>query len=236
MQARTAPLYASAPFYFLLLLLVALVGFFPSYYSKLGSAKAVHQFHGGVATLWMLLLIGQAWLMRRRQLALHRTIGKSSIVLAALFVVSGLMITHEMVTGDGGFARRFGPRLAFIDISSVAFFVFAYLMAIHHRREVQLHARYMACTALPLLPPALSRLLGHYVLADGATFGQAFHLSFVAAELVVVALLVHDWRGGNVRPPYVILLAVLLVQQLSYELAPHIGPWMGLLEWYAGRG
>ena len=227
MQARTTPLYGSAPLYFGLLLAVALAGFYPSYYGRLGEAKALHQFHGGVATLWMLLLIGQGWLMRTRRLALHRTIGKCSIVLAALFVVSGLLIMRDMLTRDSGFARMFGPRLAFIDLSSVLFFAFAYGAAIYYRRNMALHARFMVCTALPLLPPALSRALGHYVLAPGASFGQALHISYIVSELIVVALLAHDLKTGKLRLPYLILLGVLMVQQASFEL----GPWGALVGW-----
>lgn len=232
---RALPFYSDAPLYFLLLLLIALVGFFPSYYSKLGSGSFAHQFHGAMATLWMLLLITQGVLMRRRKIVLHRALGKASIVLAALFVVSGLMIVQAMLTGESGFSRKFGPRLAFVDISSVAFFIFAYLMALYHRREIALHARYMSCTALPLLPPALSRVLGHFVLPDGATFGQAFHISFVVAELVALALVAADARGGKIRAPYVILLALLLLQQASYEVSASIGPWQALVGAIAGR-
>jgi uncharacterized membrane protein len=235
MQARTAPFYGDAPLYFVLLLLVALVGFFPSYYSRLGNGQFAHQFHGAMATLWMLLLITQGFLMRRRKVVLHRALGKASIVLAALFVVSGLMIVQAMLTGESGFSRAFGPRLAFVDLSSVAFFVFAYLMAIYHRREIALHARYMSCTALPLLPPALSRVLGHYVLPDGASFAQAFHISFFVAELIVVALLASDARGGKVRAPYVILLLLLIAQQASYEVSMSIAPWAALVGALAGR-
>lgn len=239
MQASTSPrplpFYSDAPLYFLLLLLIALAGFFPSYYSKLGSGKFAHQFHGAMATLWMLLLITQGWLMRQRKVALHRAVGKASILLAGLFVVSGLMIVQAMLTSDSGFSRAFGPRLAFVDFSSVAFFIFAYLMALYHRRDVQLHARYMSCTALPLLPPALSRALGHYVLPDGATFGQAFHISFIAAELVALALVAADARSGKIRPPYVILLVLLLAQQASYEVSAGIGPWQALVSAFAGR-
>ena len=227
MQARALPLYRNSPLYFSLLLVTALVAFFPSFYSRMGEAKFAHQFHGAMSTLWMLLLIGQGWLMRTRRLALHRTIGKCSIVLAALFVVSGLLIMRDMLTRDSGFAKMFGPRLAFIDLSSVLFFAFAYGAAIYYRRDRTLHARFMVCTALPLLPPALSRALGHYVLAPGASFGQALHISYIVSELIVVALLAHDLKTGKLRVPYLILLGVLLVQQASFEL----GPWGALVGW-----
>jgi hypothetical protein len=229
MQARPAPFYHLAPLYFFLLLLTALVGFYPNFFSKVGEARNVHRFHGGVATLWLLLLISQSWLIRARQIQLHRLMGRMSVVLAVLFVASGLMIVHDMLSNDSGFSKAFGARLAFIDLSSILYFAFAYVMAILHRRDMGLHARFMASTALPLLPPALARVLGFYVLPDGSTFAMALHLSFFAAELVVLALLLDDRRRGKLRAPYLILLAVLVVQQASYNLSLDVKPWRELV-------
>lgn len=231
MHARSQPLYRNAHFYFLLLLVTALVGFFPSYYSRLGQASFTHHFHGILATLWMLMLIGQAWLMRQRALKLHRAIGKSSIFLVVLFAVSGLMIVHDMLTRSGGFALAFGARLAFLDTVAVLYFVFAYAMAIRHRREVQLHARYMASTAILLLPPALGRIVGGLILPPPPSFEVAFHVSFVLTELIVLALILHDRMTGKVRPPYLILLAVTLVQHASFEVMHRLGAWQALVAW-----
>ena len=231
MYARPMPLYHRSPLYFSLLLLIAIVGFFPSFYARALEAKGLHQFHGIVATLWMLLLIGQGWFMRSRKISVHRSVGKLSLVLVPLFAVSGLMIVHDMLTRDSGFARSFGPRLAFVDISSIVFFVFAYAMAIYHRGEMALHARYMAATALPLLPPALSRLLGNHVAAV-TSFDMAFHLSYIASELVVVALLLHDRKqSGKMQAPYLILFVLLLAQQASFNLSMSIAPWVGVVGW-----
>lgn len=231
MQVRTQPFYSNAPFYFILLLATAFVGFFPSYYSRLGQASFTHHFHGIMATLWMLLLIGQAWLMRQRAVKLHRAIGKSSIFLVVLFAASGLMIVHDMITRDGGFARAFGARLALLDTIAVFYFVFAYSMAIRHRRDIQLHARYMASTAILLLPPAAGRIIGGMILPPPPSFEMAFHLSFMLTELVVLALIVHDRSTGKLRPPYLILLAVTLVQHASFEIMHRLGAWQSLLTW-----
>lgn len=230
MQARAAPLYSRSPWYFSLLLLTAFAGFFPSYYARLGDARALHHFHGATATLWIALLIGQGWLMRRKQVALHRSIGKASLLLVPLFAISGLMIVHDMLTRDSGFARTFGPRLSFIDISSVAWFVFAYCMALHFRRDMPLHARFMASTALPLLPPALSRLVGG-VVPGVSSFDMALHIAFIVSELIVAALLLHDRKLGKMRAPYLLLLALLLLQQASFAWAMKLAPWRAVVAW-----
>ncbi|MES2898100.1 MAG: hypothetical protein V4723_00155 [Pseudomonadota bacterium] len=232
MQIRPEPLYRNAPFYFALLLLTALVGFFPSFYSRIGEAKFTHLLHGGVATLWMLLLIGQSWLVRQRQLRWHRAIGKASVLLVVLFAIGGVMIDHDMLTRSGGFAKAFGHRLFFLDMMATVYFVVAYALAIHNRHNVQLHARFMASTALLLLPPALARVLGFYVLPEGSSFALAFHLGFAISSLVVLALMLHDYHsGGKVRAPYLILLAVMLVQQASYEVLPRLDAWMNFVGW-----
>jgi hypothetical protein len=232
MYARPMPLYHRSPFYFSLLLLIALIGFYPSFYSRAIASSGLHQFHGIVATLWLLLLISQGWLMRRKRISVHRSVGKLSLVLVPLFAISGLMMVHDMLTRDSGFARTFGPRLAFIDLSSIVFFVFAFCMAIYFRRDVGLHARFMASTALPLLPPALLRVLGTHV-PSVTTFDMALHLSYVATELVVVALLLNDRKqSGHMRAPFLILLALLLVQQASFEWSTQLGPWMAILTWF----
>ena len=232
MLERSSQLYYRAPWYFALLLLVAVVGFFPSYYARLPEARALHHFHGLTATLWMLLLLCQGWLMRRKKVARHRTLGKLSLVLVPLFAISGMLVLHDMLTRDSGFARAFGPRLAFIDLSSVLWFVFAYCMAIHYRRDMPLHARFMASTALPLLPPALSRALASLVPAVDS-FDLALHLSFAATELVVLALLLHDKKLGKLRAPYLLLLALLVVQQASFQLSMQYAPWRAVVGWIA---
>lgn len=229
MHARTQVFYSNSPLYFGILLLVALVGFFPSFYGRIGEAKMVHQFHGTVSTLWMLLLIGQGWLMRTRRVALHRAVGKASLVLVVLFVISGFMIIHDMLTRGGPFAKMAGPRLAFVDVSTILFFAFTYGMAIYYRKQMQLHARFMVCTALPLIPPALVRAL--HMFLPGMSFPQGFHACFIVTELIVLALLYHDSRTGKVRAPYLILLAVLLVQEASFEYAMKFGPWRDVVAW-----
>lgn len=233
MHARTPVFYSNSPLYFGILLIVALVGFFPSYYGRIGDAKMVHQFHGAMATLWMLLLIGQGWLMRTRRLTLHRAVGKASILLATLFVISGFVIVHDMLTREGHFAKVFGPRLVFVDLSTILFFAFAYGMAIYYRKQMQLHARFMVCTALPLIPPALVRIAHRFLPA--MTFDQGFHACFIVTDLIVLALIFHDSRTGKVRAPYVILLAVLLMQHAAFEFSLKLGLWRDVVAWIAAR-
>ncbi|HEU4951833.1 MAG TPA: hypothetical protein VFT46_07760 [Holophagaceae bacterium] len=220
--------YPRAPLYFSLLLLLAVAGFYPSYFGRLRSADAVHHAHGIAATLWMLLLIAQSWLIGRSRRRAHRILGWSSLILVAFFLLSGLGVIHAMVASAGPFSARYGARLAFVDLVSLIFFAGAYGLALARRKDAALHMRLMASTAPLLIPPALSRLLANTLPAIH-TFETAFQLSFLAAELVALALILDDRRQGRVRAPYPALLAALVLEHAGFFLVAAWPAWGQLM-------
>ena len=233
MNVRTMPLYPRAVFWFVLLLLTALLGFSGTYFMRLAENNLVRHLHAATAFAWLLLLIAQAWLMRRRNFALHRKLGRSSLALAPLFVVTGLFLVQDMLARPGPFIKPYAERLAFVDLVTLAWFAAAYLLALRHRRETPLHARYLASTALLVLPPALVRAVGMFV--PGVTsFDMAFHLGTFVAEALVVGLMVHDLRSeGRVRPPYPLLLAATVIGHVGFVVLPGVLVWSRFCAWYA---
>jgi hypothetical protein len=216
-------MYRNAWLYFLLAFLVALAGFYPTYLTQLGSTDPIRHFHGIMATLWMLVLMTQAWFMRQRKVELHRRLGRMSLLVVPLFVLSGALVVHAMLSETTrGFVQAYGNRLAFLDVTSLAYFVWTYAMALRHRKEMQLHQRYMSSTVVLLLPPALARLVAVQL---HSSFDFALHMSFVISEAVVVAMLVHDRLRSKVRAPYVILLGFTVFQHASVLVTPHWTWW-----------
>jgi hypothetical protein len=217
-------MYKHAYVYFLLALLVAIGGFYPSFFSRLGQTDPVRMFHGVMATLWLLMLVGQSWLYARRQLRLHRLIGRLSLAVMPLFVISGMLVLHDILAGQQrGFVKAFGTMLGFLDLTTLLYFAWSYCMAIAYRNRIQLHGRYMASTATLLLPPALARLMASLQLPFINSFMSAVHASYFATELVVAAMLLSDWRHGGIHRPYVILLIFTVLQHLSVLVTPKIG-------------
>ena len=133
MQERTIFLYPRAPLYFSLVFLVAIIGFYPSFFSKLKETDAIHHFHGFMATAWMLMLITQGWLMRKRKFSSHRALGRLSAVIAPLFIASGFLVIHAMLASTNGFSQTFGARLAFVDSTTIGYFAIAYGLAIYYQ-------------------------------------------------------------------------------------------------------
>ena len=228
MHERVGLPYPRAPFYFALVLLTAILGFYPTYFSRLGQTDAVHHFHGVMASLWMLMLIGQSALVRTRRIALHRVIGRSSLLVVPLFLVSGVLVVHTMLASTEPFNRTYGARLAFIDLTTMIYFAAAYALAIAYRRQVQLHARLMASTAILVLPPALARALLFFGPGIHG-FDAAFHGAYLICDLVVMALLVDDARRVKIRAPYAVLLVFTVFQQVGFLVLPQLSWWEPLL-------
>lgn len=232
--ARRGPLYPRAGWYFLLMMVVAFAAFYPSYFARLAQNDAVHHFHGIVASSWLALLTTQGLLMRYGRLAVHRRVGKLAYVLAPLFVVSGLLITQQMARGANPFQAAFGSQLALVDLLATAGFASFVTLAIRDRRQVQRHARWMACTALLLLPPALARLSG--ALPFVHSFEAAFNLGSLATELLIVLLLLDDHRLGQRLPPYRAVLALTLAQHAGFFLVAHMPAWQAFTRALGGVG
>jgi hypothetical protein len=230
---RRRGIYRNAYIYFSLALLVAIIGFFPSYFAKLRETDAVHHFHGIMASVWMIGLITQSWLMRQGMTSAHRMVGKISLLIAPLFVISGILVVHVMLTNNDESSQAFGGRLAFIDMITMCYFSAAYSLAIHYRRKTQFHARYMASTAILVLPPALVRLLGTFVPGLDS-FEAALHASYFICEAIVATLLLDDYRKGSVLAPYIFLLSILVLQHLSFMVSPSWLWWSAVISWIRG--
>ena len=58
----------------------------------------------------------------------------------------------------------------------------------------------------------------------------------ILTELVAAALVVHDWRGGKVHPPYVVTLGFLVVMHALMWPVQEMALGHGFAGWFAGTG
>lgn len=228
-------MYRNAHVYFLLAFLVTLGGFGPTFYTRLGETRLPYLVHGVSATLWMVMLIAQSWLITHGGARWHRRVGWSSMVVFPALLLSGLYMVRLMLSVR---MEGYGPlayTLALIDVPSLVLLGVFYVLAIVHRRSVELHSRYMAATVILLLPPALGRFLVFWFPGVDA-LPQALNPMMVLTELVALALVIHDRRSGKVYPPYAITLVFLL---LIHALMWPVQEWSwfhGVAGWFAGTG
>jgi len=229
--ARKPLFYKNAWLYFALALVVTVVGFFPSYFNRLTTTDVAHHLHGITATLWMLLLIIQPLLYRTGTMKWHRALGRTSFVLVPLIFMSGLNMIHLMMMNKENYPPGIPYQLAFIDFTVLPLFILFFILAIFHRKNIQLHARYMVCTIIGPLIPAITRLL--FIIPDVDSFDKSLNMSYVIMEIVILILLYDDWRSGKIRAPYVFALIVFSADHLLMNFASQWVWWRSMMDAFA---
>lgn len=237
----TKALYRNGVFFFILFFLLALLAFWTSYYGVLGRpmSSAVH-LHGITMTLWCLMLISQSLLIRTKKHAVHRLMGKISYILVPFILLSGAHLAHITVSEARPGTSAYYYMIALM-FNALIVFAVIYVLAIWNRKKPLIHARYMVCTVFPLFTPVTDRIIYKYI--DGLvplaptiqgmpvvpTFG------FLLADLIVLVLLIWDWRSRKKLDVFPYVLGILVLYHVSvltfwkYPFWQRFGDWvMGL--------
>ncbi len=224
-------MYRNAVFYFIGLLLVLVGGFWTSYFSKLGGDISFGQhFHGISMLLWALLLIAQAWFIRSGRRPIHRTVGKLSGLLAPVVIVSGVYVVLDNIGKQKIPYTQDGLSIFWFGVFLVLMFAIVYSLAIYHRKDLQLHQRYMASTALVFLVPGLSRLFGKI----GNTFEiwtPNFFQTLLIPGIITLIMIFDDYRKGKMRPPWLVVAALWCVCVWGYMNLYKYPWWTGFADW-----
>jgi uncharacterized membrane protein YozB (DUF420 family) len=229
---RSFHLSAAGP-YFASLLLLAMITFWPTYVSLSPAANSLYtHFHAMVATLWVLLLIAQPMLIRAGRLRTHRALGKTSWVLAPVFVIAVVLLAHSRIKGLEGPAYQMQSFILYLQISLTCVFALCYALAMATRRSMVHHARFMICTGLTLIDPVVIRLL---LWIDRTPDWNYWWLTFGLTDLVLIGLiwLERNARGG--RGVFPAMLVVFVVAQIPalFQLTGQAW-WQGFARWFQG--
>jgi hypothetical protein len=230
--------------YLLVFLALMVWAFWPSYFTRLFEQPSLwFHAHGIVLTLWGVMLVVQAQLIRTGRRALHRWLGRASYVLAPAVVVVSLLFVHYRVAGALRGARVLPPvALHFLALTLIALVVFAvfYALAIYFRRDAQVHARWMGCTVFALFTPVTDRLIGAHFRAlielvpriDGSPILPA--AGFALADLLLLVLAAWDWRANRRFGVFPVALGVLLVYHAAALELHRFAFWNAFCVWFLG--
>ena len=214
------------------LLLLALVAFWPMYLSKDWAAidRYTHA-HALLGTMWMLVLVFQPVLILRGHRLAHRIVGRTSLIVALGFVLSGLLLTHFRVSRmtETAFAKE--GIYIYLPIFIALLFAAACFLGFRWRTSMPVHARFMSSTALLLIDPVLARIMFFYVpplpsahLYQGITFTL-----IVAAMAYLVNSLPRQAPGRIWYRNYCLGTAAILA---LYFAVPYTSAWLAFANWF----
>lgn len=223
----TGVLYPHAQWYFLLAMATTWLGFSRTYFAVLASEPLLHHIHGALMGGWIALLIAQPLLYQRGHMKLHRTLGRwGGFALMPAIVVCGFFMVRSMTRGTS-LPPFIVDQLAFLDLTSLLLFLSFVSLAIYYGRNLQLHARYIVCTVLLLMPPAITRALFFLPFMHG--FQRNVNTSLILVDLILLALIVDDGRRGKVRAAYPIALVLFTLMSLASNFTGRWPWWHSLL-------
>ncbi len=215
-------LHRKGYFGFILFFAFALWAFWTSYYGILGSdMPTAIRFHGTTMTLWCLMLIIQPFLIRLNKRKIHRWVGTLSYVLVPFILFSGAHLAHGTILQSPPASPSYYFSIALM-YNSLIVFAILYGLAIWHRKNAPLHARFMISTVFPLFTPVTDRLIYKYfesliplapTMEDGMPMVPG--LGFALADLIIICLAVWDWRVHKRLSVFPFVLALLMLYHLS---------------------
>ncbi len=232
--------FDNAGFYFLGLPIIAFAGFGVPYFTQLlpgGKAFSFYtHFHAFVVVVWIAILISQPFLIRSGKRAWHRTIGRLSYMVMPMLLLSVVWIIHDRLTNsiDSAATIELDVSLGlpvFAAAKDMLVLTVVYCMAIIYRKTPALHARFMVCTVIPFIEPALSRALIY--LPPFLSPLYAGLATFIIYDLIIVALLRNDRANLKGRLIFGGLLgAYLLIQTAGIQIG-RTQVWTDFCLWFA---
>jgi hypothetical protein len=204
-------------------LAVAASGFFLTYLRPMTAGtfegpKLAHV-HGALLFAWLLLVISQAFLVRRR-LPIHRKLGWTALALAPSIALSTMLIGAEAARRDMFVQGPSGADGVLGTITTPLVFVLLVAAALLTRKKPPWHKRLMLMATAVILWPAWFRW--RHFLPEMPR--QDLWLGVVLADVPIAIAAIRDRvRVGAVHPAYLVAGPAIVAEQAA-EILSFGGP------------
>jgi hypothetical protein len=228
--------FDKAGYYFIGLVVLVLLGFWPTYFAKFASGTNKYpiyfHFHATMMSLWILALIVQPILIRKKKLRLHRVIGKLTYLIMLLLFLSVILLTHYRMEDNVQFVNNeklYGPHLV-VPFKDLLIIGIAYIIAVRYRHNVNIHARAMIATGIVFIEPALVRFLGYAVFSN-RPMALIPSIAFVYGILITLMIIERHQKSGRWVFPLILGLYIIVHSIIIFQL--HIPGWETFARWFA---
>ncbi len=230
MQVTNA-IFRNSTFFFLLLFASAFAGFWITYFARpAGTVHPYEHLHGIAMFGWILMLVVQSSLIRTSRRDIHRQIGKLAYVFGPLIIVSTFLLANLKLNMRG--LTDDGVYLLSLQMFLLIQFVVPYTLAIKNRKRPDVHARYMVCTALPLIDPIFARVIFFNFIEAPFSSGVFEYITYSFTTLILVVLIILDWKSQQRRDVFLPMLPVVLATQIPSFFVIGSPIWMSFASWY----
>jgi hypothetical protein len=202
--------YKNLGYILLLLIPFTFLGFYKSYFNQFPGFEDTRTFihlHAAIASIWVVILLVQPFLIRNKKYKQHRIVGKISYVVFPLLILS-------FIPGMLKMANAGSPNL-FFPLSDVIMLIILYALAIYHKKNVAKHMRYMIGIALVFLDPTLGRI-GVLLLELTDMVNQNLLCGII--YLMLIGLILLDRKNGKNFKPYLLILSLWVIHQITFNL------------------
>jgi len=217
-------------YFFIILLFLAFLGFWESYFSKiLNEINIYTHFHAATMLLWLSVLIAQPFLIKYKKISLHKFIGRTSYALVPLLIISVILLAHSQITIHEYGVSYSRLYILFLQLSLLAIFIIAYGLAIIYRKSPNHHARYMICTSLTLIDPAVARIP---LNLPPLPFSYQV-LTFSLIDIILLALIIIERNQKYAREVFPVMLVIFIVFQTFNLNWTDTTAWDSFSLWFA---
>ncbi len=158
--------YSKAHYYLISILFISFFAFWDSYFSRLTDAPLAHHLHGITASLWIVLMAAQSWLIHHQKVKAHRSFGLLLFILVPMMSAAfgGVILNGSLKSvAQHPFYMEVGKSLLTADVLLLFTTALQVYLALKFRRNIRVHSALMFGTTIGLLPPILSRLTSKYI-------------------------------------------------------------------------
>jgi hypothetical protein len=235
-RAAGRPIYL---FTTLLFLATAVAGFAPRSAAIVAGEMAVPppavHVHAALMVAWLLLLVTQASLVASGRIALHRTLGTVSYVLAPALLAAliGVTVVRYGDLTEAG-VGAFASNILFLQVRTIVLFPAFYLWAVASRKSApESHKRAMLVATLVCLDAAIARM-SWLPGTDTMSTYDGVHVWLLV--LLLPALASDLLRDGRVHRVYAVGLALLLPWMIATHFIWNDPEWHAFASSLMGYG
>jgi hypothetical protein len=206
---------------------LVVVGFWPSYFSKLfvrsEPLTALVHVHGALMTAWIALFIIQVSLVRVGRADLHRRLGVVGFALLTLILIVAVPTTI-VATKLGGHHMP-GPALPGLALVSAAFAEFVTLgsLGLFYRHRSDIHKRLMVLASLAAMDAGVARLPLDFL--DSFT---KVHLT--TDSLLLTVIVIDTVRHRRIHPAFMWGTGFLVTFQMFSAWASGTQAWLHIAQ------